>query len=83
MWQVILNHPQLSTKILYINNGKKEIAKWQAFTDLSAEKQGPAIFLTLSGKTRDFVGIKCVKIDKDGVKNAISKLDTLYLEDTN
>ena len=45
---------------------KKEIALWQAFTDLSAEKQGPAIFLTLSGKAREAVleFNRCVKIDR-------------------
>ena len=50
---------------------KGEIAIWQAFTDLSAEKQGPAIFLTLSGKAREAVlQLDVSKLtDKNGVKN--------------
>ena len=76
--------PALNENSVY-EQWKKEIAIWQAFTDSSAKKQGPAIFLTLSGKAREAVLRSDVSklTDKDGVKNVISKLDTLYLEDTN
>ena len=59
---------------------KKEIAIWQAFTDLCTEKEGKAIFFTLSGKAREAVlELDVSKLtDKDGVKNVILKLDTLY-----
>ena len=73
--------PALNENSVY-EQWEKEIAIWQAFTDLSSEKQGPTIFLTLSGKAREAVlelGVSKLT-DKSGVKNVISKLDTLYLE---
>ena len=77
--------PALNENSVY-EQWKKEIAIWQAFTaDSSAKKHGPSIFITLSGKAREAVLRSDVSklTDKDGVKNVISKLDTLYLEDTN
>ena len=70
--------PALNENFVY-EQWKKEIAIWQAFTNLSAEKQDPAIFLTLSGKAREAVlELDVSKLtDKDEVKNVISKLDTL------
>ena len=61
----------------------KEIEIWQAFTDLAEIKQGPAIFLSLDGRAREAVlELEVVKISaKDGVKNIIAKLDSLYLKD--
>ena len=41
--------PALNENSVY-EHWKKEIAIWQAFTKLSVEKQGPAIFLKSSGK---------------------------------
>ena len=55
----------------------KEIKIWQTFTDLTKPKQGPAIFLTLEGKSREAVleldveEISC----EGGVNNIITKLD--------
>ena len=46
--------PALNENSVY-EQWKKEIAIRQAFTDLSAEKQDSAIFLTLSGKAREAV----------------------------
>ena len=76
--------PALNESSVY-EQWEKEIAIWQAFTGLSAEKQDPAIFLTLLGKAREAVlELDVSKLtDKDGVKNVVSKLDTFYLEDTN
>ena len=61
----------------------KEIQIWQAFTDLADVKQGPAIFLTLEGRSREAVlELDVSKISaKDGVKTIIEKLDSLYLKD--
>lgn len=61
----------------------KEIEIWQAFTDLADIKQGPAIFLTLEGRSREAVReLDVSKISaKDGVKNIMEKLDGLYLRD--
>ena len=78
----MLDHPSRLNENSVHEQWKKEIAIWQAFIDLNAEKQGPVIFLTLSGKAREAVlELDVSKLtDKDGVKNVISKLDTLYLE---
>ena len=61
----------------------KEIEIWQSFTDLADTKQGPAIFLTLEGRSREAVReLDVSKISaKDGVKNIMEKLDGLYLRD--
>ena len=61
----------------------KEIEIWQAFTDLTDEKQGPAIFLTLEGKARETVlnlDIKEIKA-KNGVESIVKALNKLYLKD--
>ena len=61
----------------------KEIENWQAFTDLTDEKQGPAIFLTLEGRARETVlnlDIKGIKA-KNGVENIVKALNKLYLKD--
>ena len=62
---------------------QKEIKIWQAFTDLPAGKQGPGIFLTLEGRSREAVlELDVAKISAaDGVKTIIEKLDGLYLKD--
>lgn len=61
----------------------KELEIWQLYTSVPEEKQGPAIFLSLDGKAREAV----LELDvadlkgKEGVKNIIKKLDTLYKKD--
>ncbi|CAF2215355.1 unnamed protein product [Rotaria magnacalcarata] len=62
---------------------KKEISIWQAFTELSKARQGPAIFLSLTGKPREAVlELEISEISSDnGVKKLLEKLDSLYLED--
>ena len=61
----------------------KEIEIWQAFTTLTASKQGPAIFLTLEGRAREAVlelEVKAISAET-GVKAITDKLDSLYLKD--
>lgn len=74
--------PALSKSSTY-ETWLKEIKIWQKFTDLTVGKQGPAIFLTLEGKAREAVlELEVNDISGDeGVKNIISKLNTLYLKD--
>ena len=63
----------------YYEDWLKEIEIWQAFTDLTDEKQGPAIFLTLEGKARETIlnfDIKEIKA-KNGVKNIVKALNKL------
>ena len=74
--------PALSKSTSY-ETWLKELEIWQAFTDLSIEKQGPAIFLTLEGKAREAaleLEVKNIS-GKEGVKNITTKLDTLYKKD--
>ena len=74
--------PSLSKSSCY-DDWLKEIEIWQAFTDLAAEKQGPAVFLTLEGKAREAIlnmDIEKIK-GKNGVKNIVTELNKLYLKD--
>ena len=61
----------------------KELKIWQIFTDLAKSKQGPAIFLTLEGRSREAVlELEPEKIGADdGVATIIEKLDSLFLKD--
>lgn len=53
------------------------------YTDLNKCKQGPVVFLSLTGQTRDYVrDMQPQEIDQEnGVKKIIDKLDTLFLKD--
>ena len=64
--------------------GKKELSLWQIFTDLSKSKQAPAICLSLSGRTREeALEINIDKLHSDtGVQELITKLDSLFLKDS-
>ena len=61
----------------------KEVKIWQCFTDISVDKQAPAIFLTLEGKAREAVlELEIEKLNSNtGVANLIKKLDDLYKKD--
>ena len=61
---------------------KKELAIWQAFTDIESKRQGGALFLTLHGKAREAVlaEVEVTKINgEDGVQNITKALDKLFL----
>ena len=61
----------------------KELQIWELFTEIPAEKRGPAVFLTLEGKAREAVlELEIAKLaGKDGIKNVIEKLDILFKRD--
>ena len=61
----------------------KKIKIWQKFTQLSEEKQGPAIFLTLEGRAQEAILELDVEVisAKTGVNSIIAQLDKLYLKD--
>ena len=74
--------PSLTNSTCY-EDCLKEIEIWQTFADLTDEKQGPAIFLTLEGKARETVfnlDIEEIKA-KNGVENIVKALNKLYLKD--
>ena len=63
---------------------KKELNIWCRFTDMAKQRQAGALFLTLTGKTRDAIRAKVDEDDidsDDGVKSIIRALDELYLKD--
>ena len=64
---------------------KGDLAIWQLYTDLDKKKQGPAVYLLLSGRARECVrDLKPEEIGaEDGVKKIIDKLDTLFEKDVN
>lgn len=63
---------------------KKELKIWQAFTDLEKKRQGGALFLTLTGKSREAV-LSEIDVDKlntdSGIDCIIASLDNLFLKD--
>ena len=80
-----IQQPPMLTKDITYANWKEEIEIWKDFTDLAAEKKGPAVFLSLNGQARDAVrqNVPNDKLkDKDGVKNVFDCLDKLYLKDS-
>ena len=65
---------------------KDELQIWQNFTDVEAEKQGSALYLSLPpGSARDAVlelGPNIIN-GRDAVAKITQKLDTLFLKDDN
>ena len=63
---------------------KKDLTIWQQFTELE-KKQGPALYLSLSGKARECVReLNAADIGLDGGFNLITnKLDRVFQEDIN
>lgn len=75
--------PAMKEDLIY-PDWKKELEIWSDFTDLAPEKQGGALFLTLSGKARQAV-LSGVPRDllkaKDSLQAITECLDELYLKD--
>ena len=63
----------------------RDLKIWKMFTDLPAAKQGPAVYLSLTGKAKDAVAdVPVEDIGKDdGVNQLVAKLDEVYLKDKN
>ena len=61
----------------------RDVKVWRMLTELKKEKHGPAIYLSLSGKSRDAVSsIEPDDIGKvDGADKIIAKLDEVFLKD--
>ena len=61
----------------------KEIKIWQKFTNLSVEKQAPAIFLTLEGTAREAVlelDVEAIS-EATGVETIIAHLNKIFKKD--
>ena len=76
--------PPVMREGLIYEDWKKELSIWRKFTDLSKQRQGGALFLTLTGKARETVlaEVPLSKFDEDsGIDEITKALDTLYLQD--
>ena len=76
--------PSVMREGLTYEDWKKERNIWRKFTDLSKQRQGGALFLTLTGKARETVlaEVPLSKFDEDsGIDEITKALDTLYLQD--
>ena len=76
--------PPVMREGLTYEDWKKELNIWRKFTDLSKQRQGGALFLTLTGKARETVlaEVPLSKFDEDsGIDEITKALDTLYLQD--
>lgn len=62
---------------------KHEVQVWKAFTNIEPRKQGPAVFLSLTGSARDAAHeIPVDTLDSDtGLNVLLGKLDELFLKD--
>ena len=62
-----------------------DVKIWQLFTDLEKKKQGPALYLTLTGRAHECVRELTPEVigGEDGVKKIIEKLDKLFMKDQN
>ena len=62
---------------------KQDLVIWQMYTDIEKRKQGPAVYLCLSGKARECA--RDIKSDElgavDGVSKILTKLDSLFEKD--
>ena len=60
-----------------------DVKIWQLFTDLEKKKQGPALYLTLTGRACECVRELTPEVigGDDGVKKIIEKLDKLFMKD--
>ena len=74
--------PNISDSANY-EDYKKMLQVWSKFTNLSKEKKGMAVFLTLKGADQEAV----LELDtediasENGFENVIARLDRLYLKD--
>ena len=76
--------PVLESEDQYLE-WSNDLKVWQLFTDLAKAKQGPAVYLSLTGRARE-----CVRdltpeelSANDGVKAITDKLDAIFKKDKN
>ena len=62
---------------------KADVEIWQLYTNIAAEKQGPAVYLSLKGQARDAVrGLTAAEIGvAEGVKVITDKLNEVFESD--
>ena len=64
---------------------KKEVEVWAMLTNLPKKKQGPALWMSLSGKAKEAIqdmDTDEIKAD-DGLHMTVAKLDSLFEVDDN
>ena len=62
---------------------KYDVSVWKSFTEYQAEKQGPAVFLNLKGKSKQAIReITAEELSAaDGVDKILARLDKVFLKD--
>ena len=80
-----LKTPPILTDEIQYSDWKNDMEIWKLYTDLDKKKQGPALYLTLSGKARECVrGLKSAEIgDEGGLQLILTKLDAVFEDDVN
>ena len=80
--QALKTPPVLESEEQY-SEWRHDLSIWELFTDLAKGKQGPAVYLSLTGRARDCVReLKKEEIGHEtGVKKITDKLDALFLKD--
>jgi hypothetical protein len=71
--------PVLENEDVY-SEWKHDLEIWVLFTELVKSKQGPAVYLTLTGRARECIRdltIQEIGAD-DGISKIVKKLDILY-----
>eukprot|EP00112_Aurelia_sp_Birch-Aquarium-sp1_P008508 Seg1939.7 transcript_id=Seg1939.7/GoldUCD/mRNA.D3Y31 product="hypothetical protein" protein_id=Seg1939.7/GoldUCD/D3Y31 len=77
--------PQVFSEDISWLDYKEELKIWQALTDLPGKKQGPSLYLSLTGKAREAaLELDTDVISKDDrLENILERLDKLYMQDIN
>ena len=81
----IIGPPNFDEKAFSWKEYKKEIEVWASLTNLPKKKQGPALWMSLSGKAKEVVqdmDLDEIKAD-DGLRKMLGKLDAVFKIDDN
>ena len=81
----IVGPPNFDEKTFSWKEYRKEIEVWASLTNLPKKKQGPALWMSLSGKAKEVVqdmDLDEIKAD-DGISKMIRKLDAVFKIDDN
>ena len=81
----LLTPPDFDENKMTWREYKKEIEVWSSLTNLSKDKQGPALWMALKGKAKEAVKeMEISEIKKDsGLSDMMAKLDLLFKTDDN
>ena len=76
----IIGPPNFDEKAFSWKEYKKEIEVWASLTNLPKKKQGPVLWMSLSGKAKEvvqYMDLDEIKAD-DGLRKMLAKLDVFF-----